>query len=118
MEWPAEGKTAYFDDLVQPILKAIRFAYRTTRKNENKDIKWTGLPLTLTSILAGCPQIEDHLTAESLDYDKNDQGRSALEVLVGCAVQLGIEQGTRMERERNRTALMLLRSVSSLLEDK
>lgn len=93
-----------FEDISAPIVKAIRFAYNMQRKNKKKDVPWKGLLLTKNDLLACNFNIDESLKRTQLDYDKNEQGRDALTVIVGCAIRLGIEQGLRMrdhERERH-----------------
>ncbi len=94
-EWPEDNKTVMFDELTEPIIKAIRFAYDVTRKNENKDIPWEGLDIG-KSARACCFSPPEALAASNLRYSLDDQGRDALEEIVGLAVQLGIEQGRRV----------------------
>ena len=99
-EWPKDPtETVWFDDLAQPVVKAIRFAYNLRRRNRDKDIPWRGLPIG-KSARATCLDNEEQLTAEHMRYDEDDQGRDALEVLVGVAIRLGIEQGRRVQRRQ------------------
>ncbi len=116
--WPDNNETASFDDMCQPFVDAIKFTYGLKRKNKDKDVPYVGLPLTLSSILAGCPQIATRLTSEMLEYDEDDQGRSALEVIVGCAIQIGIEQGHRMAAEKQKFWLdMIERSLEAMKDN-
>jgi hypothetical protein len=98
-QWPENDKPARFQDIVDPIVKAIEFTYKMERKNERKNVPWNGLDIgehqKVTSL-----RPRESLSAKQLAYDEEDQGRSALEVIVGLAVQLGAEQGRRCERER------------------
>lgn len=96
-KWPPDDGTVNFDELVKPVVKAIRFAYSCRRKNEKKDIPYDGYDRP--SLLACCLTVESTLAAANLDYDKTVQGRSALDILVGLAVQLGYEQGYRKAQE-------------------
>ncbi len=98
--WPDE-KSVEFDDLCEPVCKALRFAYKLQRQNEGSSIPWTGLDLGQRELVCS-PSPDDKLSASSLQFDDEDQGRDALEVIVAIAVQLGIEQGRRMERSEYR----------------
>ncbi len=93
-----------FTDLTDAVIKAIRTAYNLRRKNKEKDIAWTGPQFdkdNFSDHLAACCFSPEHkLTAENLRYSEEDQGRDALEEIVGVAVQLGIEQGIRMMSKR------------------
>lgn len=94
--WPVDGSTLYFEKLTEPVIKALRQAYSMQRRNRTKDIKYSGPD---HKFQANCPPIRERLKAESLEYEREDQGRSALEVIIGHAVQLGIEQGKRYAKE-------------------
>lgn len=88
-----------FEDITKSLKKAVKFAYSTRRKNKTKDIPWDGPNLTITRILAGCFNINESLKEENLIYNEENQGRDALDIIISCAVQLGIEQGIRMKME-------------------
>lgn len=102
--WPDESdKTVNFSDLVKPVCMSIRFAYRLIRRNEHRSVPWTGYDIGASegaSELACCSSPDERLQQSQLKYDEESQGRDALEVIVGVAIQLGIEQGQRMERKR------------------
>lgn len=87
---------AVADDLV----RMIKSAYRLKRVNLGKDLKWKGTAeLTQSEILCSSPPIAERIKAESLKFEQEDQGRSALDVIVCLALQLGIDQGLRMKAE-------------------
>lgn len=98
--WPEDG-TVDFDELVEPVVKAIKFAYNLRRKNLNKDIPYKGYERK--HCLSTCLSIGSTLSAENLQYEQREQGRSALETIVGVAVQLGFEQGIRYQKEQHKT---------------
>ena len=94
-QWPAKNKSVNFYELCEPICKAIRFAYQLTRQNEGVSLPWDGLTIGERELVT-CFSPDERLSKEQLEYDEEDQGRDALDVLVGLAIQLGIEQGRRM----------------------
>lgn len=94
-EWPDNDKPAYFEDITAPIIKALKYAYRLQRKNKGNDIPYNGFEIGKDS-LATCLNAKYQLSAESLAYAMDDQGRNALEEIIGLAVRLGIEQGRRI----------------------
>ncbi len=94
--WPLEGPVD-FEELTGPVCRAIRFGYQLERRNKDTSIPWTGLDIGKCEKAAGFSP-HDKLHSTNLEYDENEQGRDALEVLVGIAVQLGAEQGRRMAR--------------------
>lgn len=104
--WPQDGKPAYFEDLTRPVIRALKGAY-TFRRRGYKDIPWTG---PCTGSLHCCLSAEETLKASNLKYSQEDQGRNAMEEIIGLAVRLGIEQGKRMAAEEdhgNKMALVL-----------
>jgi hypothetical protein len=96
--WPMEGigerweGVGSFENLVAPFRKAIQFAYKLNRKNKGKDIPYTGYSVTDGGSLP--PQ--ERFTAEQLKYDEEDQGRDALEVILGSLASVAIEYGKRL----------------------
>ncbi len=97
--WPeSPNETVMFSDLTEPLVRAVKFAYKRTRKNLNKDIPYEGYDIG-KSLKASCLPPDESLIAQNLKWQQEDQGRDALEVIMGIAVQLGIEQGRRVERE-------------------
>lgn len=103
-EWPKE-RSVNFDDLVNPIVKAIKFAYTIRRKNLSKDIPYDGYERN--SMLAGCLPIGEALSVKGLEFDLEDQGRTAIEVIVGLAIQLGIEHGQRLAKAEHKKRMKL-----------
>ena len=93
-EWPEDNKPADFEVLCGHVRKAILYAYDMQRKNRGKAIPWDGPP---TMQEAGPDFL---LSADRLKYAEEDQGRDALDTLIGIAVQLGIEQGRRVAADR------------------
>lgn len=90
-----EDKPYSFDEIAEPILRAIRFAYKLERRNKGRSIPWRGPPIGRNE--AACsPDFKERLRAGNLAYADEDQGRDALEEIVGVALQLGIEQGRRI----------------------
>jgi len=97
-KWPKDDKHMNFEDLTGPVYKAIKQVYKLTPKDYGERIKWTG-PALPKSMEATCLSFEEALTKEQLKYDEEDQGRDPLKVLIGIAVQLGIEQGRRINKK-------------------
>jgi hypothetical protein len=98
MDWPKDNKTISFHDLAESVKKATKFCYKLTRKNRDEDVPWKGPPLP-KCMQATCLSFEESLSAKGLAFNKNDQGRDAMDVIIGIAIQLGIEQGRRMVKE-------------------
>ena len=94
--WPEEGGTVRFSDIADPLRDAIDQIYELRRKPPC-DVEWTGYGFPGDD---RCEQPEVRLTARSLDYDEHEQCRDPMRVIIGLAVQLGIEQGVRAERSR------------------
>jgi len=100
-QWPENDEPAEFGEIAKPILKAIRFAYRIRRRNKDKDIPWIGLDLGQDEKVT-CIRPMDLLTVDGLAFSLEDQGRNTLEEIVSLAIQLGIEQGRRIEKTRRK----------------
>lgn len=94
-EWPKNNEPARFSDICDSVCKAIRFAYRMQRQNRQADVPWEGMNIG-ESERGGCLQPHEALSASTLRWQLDDQGREALDVIVALAVQLGIEQGRRL----------------------
>lgn len=96
--WPKDdAPVGDFEQLTNPLVQAVRFCYSLARKNEDKDIPYKGFD--------GCyRRASDQFAAENLRYSDEDQGRDALTEIIGYAVQVGIEQGRRIELEKRNHA--------------
>src|SRR3989304_4553686 len=100
-EWPENNKPADFEDIVKHLKMALKFAYKMRRQNLHKDIPYDGFDIGHQQ-LAGCFHANETLSVKQLQFVLEDQGRDALDEILGLAVQLGIEQGRRVYRkERN-----------------
>lgn len=86
----------YFDDITLNLRDSIEFAYTLRRKRKGKSIPYNGPELTALDLLVGAPGVKETLEAEWLRISDEDQGRDALQEILGCAVRIGIEQGFRM----------------------
>ena len=81
-QWPADGSTVSFGDLVDPLRKVLRrgeYAGYDIGEREK----------------AGCLSPDEALAPEQLDRYR-ERGTDRAAVVLGIAVQLGIEQGRRM----------------------
>ena len=96
------------------IIESLKKAYDEIVLNKNKKFKWNGPLLKSSSrILVTSPNIDVTLGRESLQYNKKEQGRSEIETILGCAVQLGIQQGTDLSYNNN---LLYLESIINRVE--
>lgn len=84
-----------YADLADPVRKALKFAYKMRRQNKGQDIPWDGPPIGELQA-ANCLDFAHNLSAEALEYAEEDQGRDALEEIIGVALRLGMEQGRRI----------------------
>ena len=84
-----------FDSMLDPVLENIRSQFDFVRKNEGADIPYNGYPIGRES-RACCLDISYAFTAGSLEYNLDDQGRDALEVIVGSLITVAAEQGRRL----------------------
>jgi len=116
--WPKDNAPLHFGDLVGPVVKAIRQAYkmRLRRSIYKRGLKWTGYDIGARD-KACCCSPDAHLTGENLLYSNNNQGRSPLEEIVALAVKTGIEQGRRLQWESGETERQLVRMASNTLRE-
>lgn len=99
-----------FDDLIEPLVDALRFAYSFRRKNNGKDIPYDGIDLKTARLLAGMSGVKETLTADALEYHE-ERDRDALRMILACTLRLGIEQGFRMMMDEAYMADMDLRNI-------
>jgi len=93
-KWPKDGSEVSFSKIIDPVREAILFAYDINRKNKNRSIPWAGLDIGKDERATSFSPNE-RLRLKNLKYSENDQGRDALDEILGIAIQLGIEQGRR-----------------------
>jgi len=97
--WPKDGTEMSFYELTAPVIDALKQVYDFEAcRYPSVDVHWNG-PELPKSMRATCLLYDERLTAESLRYDEEEQGRDPLEVIIGIAVQLGIEQGRRIHKK-------------------
>ena len=107
--WPKDKtKTVPFSELVESIRAALKFAYRFERINIKRTIPWKGYDIGERDKVC-CFSPDEALQKINLAFDLEDQGRDALDVIIGIAIQMGIEQGRRYHAERIDSSLTLLR---------
>jgi hypothetical protein len=94
--WPVDGSPLNFEDMANSVIALLKDGYKLLRKNRGKDLKYKGPD---HKEQACCPPIRERLKAESLAGEMEDQGRNALDIIIGHAIQIGIEQGRRIMRE-------------------
>jgi hypothetical protein len=93
--WPDNDEPIDFEALSRPLVRAVHFAYSMRRKNKDKDIPWNGPDIGVRERAVSF-DAKKKLTAANLAYSNDEQGRDALEEIIGLAIQLGIEQGRRL----------------------
>ncbi len=94
-DWPENNEQANFEDIADPVVKALKVAIKKGNAVYKDGINWTGFKqgkLTRASVFP--PTVALH--AKNLTYSKKEQGRDVITEIVSIAVQLGIEQGRRM----------------------
>ena len=116
VKWPKDETTVMFNKIADPIKEAIEFAYDLTRQNKRKSIPWHGLDIGEAEKVSNLTP-KERLKKTQLDHSLEDQGRDALDEIIGIAVQLGIEQGRRIEKQsiENHSLKTKLEIIKSLL---
>lgn len=95
-QWPANGATVLFSELVESVRECVDYHYRLSRKNTVDPMDYQGYDIG-TSAKATSLSPAEALSLEQLDYDLTSQDRDAMDVIIGIAIQLGVEQGIRLE---------------------
>jgi len=90
------SKVLPFRELITPLLEAYKQA--VVKKNPN--YRYHGPLLTTSKILVSSLNVDEALSEENLHYCEKEQGRSRIETLLICAIQLGIEQGINLCSEK------------------
>jgi len=108
MDWPKDDAPAEFEHLVEALTRAFKQGawWRPRYEHKDKDIIWVGPPLP-KNVLSP----EEQLSAGGRQYSA-DKGRNFVELMFGLALQIGIEQGRKIEREENRTTVALLEATA------
>jgi hypothetical protein len=108
VKWPEDGTPLDYQSLADAIMKAIRFAYDLTRKNPHRSVPWVGPPIGQNE-RANSLEARERLSAAQLKYSEENQGRDALDEIIGVAIQIGIEQGRRIYRNSDGFKTLMLR---------
>lgn len=113
-QWPDDDKPASFEDITDPLCAAVRFCYNLERQNQDLDIPYEGF-----DIGKHCSHVsfgaKEKFTVNNMRYSDEDQGRDALTEIIGFAVQIGMEQGRRIDADKrnrdNRVVKMVLKAT-------
>ncbi len=110
--WPENGDPVNFDDLSAPLVSAAR-RFALTGNG-----KYNGLGYPHSAHI--CPPPSEVLSPAGYLADR-EQGRTRLDAIITVAMQIGIEQGMRLEREaekeKNRFKSIVSKATSKLLKD-
>lgn len=110
-KWPEDDtKTVYFNELVDPVIKAIEFGYEMKRINEGKDILYDGFDTEMEEQVS-CFNPKETLSVKNLKFSLEDQGRTLLEEAITIIFQLGVAQGRRMLRNNMKNSMKLMKSA-------
>ncbi len=110
--------TWVFTDLIDSLRKSVDFSYDLERKNDGQDIPWDGPILTTCRLIAGADNIRERLAEqepEELKY-ANEQD-DAMDRILTCAIQLGIEQGFRFLLKERYMRRMEIRAIRACIRD-
>jgi len=119
-KWPKDlTEVVYFDDLVQPVKKALLFVLKKGGKKIADDvvIPYKGYNIGRKDLVTSFDPVTKFST-EQRNYDRDEQGRDIFDLLIGLAVQLGIEQGRRWLRKDQEMAIKVLKNHLSRIETK
>lgn len=91
-----------FCEMTAACRATLTFAFNLRRKNRDLDIPWSGPNYEHANHFSPAHA----LTAESLRYADEEQGRDALTEIIAVILQLGIEQGRRIRRDSSFTPFL------------
>jgi len=95
-KWPKNNKPGSFPFIADSIVHAIKAHYKLERKFPKK-YKFKGYDLDKADLLSP----DWVLKAKNLKETEEDQGRDALKEIISLAIQMGIQQGKRIETDRS-----------------
>lgn len=95
-KWPKNNVPVSFDILADSICNSIRQAYELKRINSSIPIPYEGYELPDNQLITNS-KIREQLKPENIAWLKEDQFMDELQILIGIALSLGIEQGRRVE---------------------
>jgi len=110
--------TWVFTDLIDSLRKSVDFSYDLERKNDGQDIPWDGPILKTCRLISGGDNIRERLAEqdpEELNYASKQP--EAMDRILACAIQLGIEQGFRMLMKERYMRRMDIRNIKKLLDN-
>ena len=117
-KWPKDlTKTVYFDDLIEPIKKVLLFILKNGGKKIADDvvIPYNGYNIGQDDLVCAFDPVSKFAPKQRI-YDRDNQGRDIFDLLIGIAVQLGIEQGRRILRKQQFHSVNILKTDLSRLE--
>lgn len=109
--------TWVFTDLIDSLRKSVDFSYDLERKNDGQDIPWDG-PILKTCRLISCgDNIRERLAEQDPEELKfTSEQPDAMDRILACAIQLGIEQGFRMLMKERHMRRPEIRDIKTALE--
>jgi len=106
-KWPDKNKPIRFSDAIKHVRRLVGQGYDLVRKNRDQDLIYEGYNIGWRE-LTGCLEPPERFKAEYLRYSEEEQGRDLMDEILGLAFQLGIEQGRRMQRDKDTTLLAMI----------
>lgn len=95
VSWPEDGP-ASLQDIVEPLVELAHQLFELTVRDVEDPIGYIGYEIGGLHVSLG---VLETMTVENLEWLRDSQGMERIEVLLMLAVQLGIEQGRRVEAQ-------------------
>lgn len=106
MNWPANDKPADFEDMAKPIERVFRQAFEPKKKKVK--LTYSGLGIGHSNACA----IDFNAAIDETNLQLSaEQGRDTLSVLIEKTIQVGIEQGRRLEKKDGDLKKLIIRGM-------
>jgi len=99
INWRSDGEPEKLRDIVIPLKRTLKDLISSMKSySTSKDLFYDGFTLGDNELITCLPP-DQSLTFKNLCKEKKDQNRDPFDVILGIAVQLGIEQGRRIYKK-------------------
>jgi hypothetical protein len=114
-QWPEDGSPAAFEAITEPLVQLLRRCFTLTERfSPDATIPYDGYEGTLVGAATSF-RASEHLTGERR-AENAERGRGLDTIVMMIAVWVGMEQGRRVEKERQAPWLRLAQDFTGMIE--